>query len=447
MKKNNEMQAYLDLAVDTGCLETGSGELERSGGHFRRCFPGKSAFLIADENTFEAAGRVVLSAFHAAGIKTCGHLVFPSKPYLFADTKYSETLVPQILSGDEIPVAVGSGTINDIVKLASFRAGRPYMVVATACSVDGYTASGAAMQENGFKRTIYCNAPAAVIADIDVLRAAPYKMTAAGYADLYSKITAGADWIIADELGVEPIEPEAWGMVQDNLKKWVGNPIGLKDGNTEIFKWIFEGLCISGFAMQHLRNSRPASGTEHHIAHVLEMEHLKKDGEPVSHGFKVGIGTIAATCFMKSFFSRDPASIDIETVLSRWPDWERREEEIRIIFGDTPGLEGCIQASREKYLTKDGLSVRLHDIKKSWDSLTYKVNGQIYPAEKTVEMFRQADCPVSPEEIGTSFEHLKETILKAHLLRNRYTVLDLAYETGLLDECVDESVKNYEELL
>ena len=373
MKKNNGMQPFLDLATDTRCLEAGSGELERSGEIFRRCFPGKKALAVADKNTFEAAGQAVLSAFRAAGIESLEPIVFGVKPFLFADTKHSDYLIPRICVPGIIPVAVGSGTINDIVKLAAFRAEKPYMVIATACSVDGYTASGAAMQEDGFKCTIQCNAPAAVVADIDVLRTAPYKMTAAGYADLFSKIPAGADWIIADELGIEPIDKVSWDMVQTSLREWVGDPEGLKDGKPEIFKWIFEGLCITGFAMQYLRNSRPASGTEHHIAHIWEMEHLESGGEPVSHGFKVAIGTIATACIMEAVFSRDLGALDKEARLACWPDWKAREDHIRALFGGSPGLEGCIRESRAKHLSRDELSLRLEIIKKNWGSIREKV--------------------------------------------------------------------------
>src|SRR4029077_17844815 len=106
---------------------------------------------------------------------------------------------------DAIPIAVGSGTINDLTKLAAHHAGRSYLCVATAASMDGYTAFGASITYQGSKQTFDCPAPAAVIADLDIICAAPGDMNAWGYADLLAKVTAGADWLLADALGIEPI--------------------------------------------------------------------------------------------------------------------------------------------------------------------------------------------------------------------------------------------------
>ena len=92
------------------------------------------------------------------------------------------------------------------MKLAAHRTGRQYLCVATAASMDGYTAYGRRSRTTGSKQTFDCPAPRAVVADIDVIAAAPPELTASGYADLLAKITAGADWIVADALGVEPID-------------------------------------------------------------------------------------------------------------------------------------------------------------------------------------------------------------------------------------------------
>ena len=107
---------------------------------------------------------------------------------------------------DAIPVAVGSGTVNDLTKLASHRTGRPYLCVATAASMDGYTAFGASITCQGNKHHFPCPAPAAVVADLDLLSAAPGSMNAWGYADLMAKVPAGADWMVADAVGAEPGE-------------------------------------------------------------------------------------------------------------------------------------------------------------------------------------------------------------------------------------------------
>ena len=135
-------------------------------------------------------------------------------PSLYAEYKYVEQLEQILSTHDAIPIAVGSGTINDVTKLAAHHCDRQYMSVATAASMDGYTAYGSSITYQDFKQTFFCPAPKAVIVDLDVIAAAPKGMNASGYADLLAKIPAGADWILADALEIEAITQPAWSIVQ-----------------------------------------------------------------------------------------------------------------------------------------------------------------------------------------------------------------------------------------
>src|SRR5207245_10569972 len=133
----------------------------------------------------------------------------------------------------------------------------------TPASMDGYTAFGASITYQGSKQTFACPAPAAVLADLDVICAAPTQMKAWGYADLLAKVTAGADWLLADALGVEPIHPQAWRIAQGRLRELVAEPEGVRARRPEAIARLVEGLMLGGFAMQAARSSRPASGAEH----------------------------------------------------------------------------------------------------------------------------------------------------------------------------------------
>src|SRR5262249_6366695 len=149
-------------------------------------------------------------------------------------------------SVDAVPVAVGSGTINDLTKLAAHRLGRPYMAVATAASMDGYTAYGASITHRGAKQTFDCPAPRAVLADREVIARGPLGMNAWGYADLLAKNVAGADWIVADALGVEPIDPTSWEIVQGPLRTAVAAPEVATKGDPEGLRGLVVGLLLSG---------------------------------------------------------------------------------------------------------------------------------------------------------------------------------------------------------
>jgi glycerol-1-phosphate dehydrogenase [NAD(P)+] len=196
------IEAALVSASDTRVLQLGKRAIDEGGRIFTACFGSRPAVIVADPNTFAAAGQRVVDTLRAASINVAGPLIL-DEPDLHAHYHHVELLRQHISAADAIPVAVGSGTINDLTKLAAHLCDRPYMAVATAASMDGYTAFGASVTRDGSKQTFFCPAPAAVIADLDVICHAPPELNSAGYADLLAKVTAGADWIIADALGCE----------------------------------------------------------------------------------------------------------------------------------------------------------------------------------------------------------------------------------------------------
>ena len=433
-------------AVDTKLFWIGDDMLSKAPAMFKTLFPGERACMVADRNTLSAAGREVYSSLRAAGVELVQPYIFNEPPC--ASIEAAET-VREYLSGNKaVAVAVGSGSINDICKLASFLMGRKYMCVATAASVDGSASSGAPMTIEGFKKTVPCPAPAGIIADLLVLQRAPYDMTAAGYADLLAKVTAGADWIIADEIcgDAEPIQEIPWRMVQDPLESWINHPYELKNGDPRAFSELFEGLAISGFAMQAADSSRPASGCEHMFSHVWEMAHVKQaDGKEPSHGFKVGIGSLAALAAMDALFSEPFTHGDINEAAARYPAWEERERMIRGLFGNDALCEKILAESRAKHLVRDALETRLGVIADSFETLRGRVESQLMPFPRMREMLRVAGCPVRPQDIGVTPGRCAATAIAAQMLRARYTVLDLAYETGRLYEIVRRIGEAWEE--
>jgi len=287
------------------------------------------------------------------------------------------------------------------------------------------------------------------VADVGVLRRAPYALTASGYADLMAKVTGGADWIIADVLGAddEPIHEAAWHMVQDPLAGWLNHPRELREGDAAAFEGLFEGLTIAGLAMQAARSSRPASGCEHMFSHVWEMAGLRKpDGSEPSHGFKVGIGSLAALAAMERVFSTPFTREDIDEAVARYPAWETREAMIRKVFGDGEAGDRVVAESRAKYLEPDALRRRLESIADRFGELRERVDAQLMPWMRMREMLRVAGCPVAPADIGVSHARCGATVIAAQMIRSRYTVLDLAYETGRFHDVVQWVAEIWDEV-
>src|SRR5205823_7223857 len=120
--------------------------------------------VVADENTYAIAGKALCERLRTAGWTLEESIVFPGTPTLYASFENVLALEEKLRTMSAVPIVVGSGTLNDIIKLAAHRAGRQYMCVGTAASMDGYTAFGAAITRDGFKQTMSCPAPRAVVA-------------------------------------------------------------------------------------------------------------------------------------------------------------------------------------------------------------------------------------------------------------------------------------------
>ncbi|MDY0093711.1 MAG: sn-glycerol-1-phosphate dehydrogenase [Candidatus Vecturithrix sp.] len=438
--KSTRIQDALQAASETEAFISGPGCRTQTPAAFQQYFPEAIALVVADEITFDVAGKELNERLQQTGVQALEPFVFPGKPVLHADYLYIARLRDFLQNYPHaIPIAVGSGTINDLVKRASYEVNRRYMVLATAASVDGYSSFGAAINQEGFKKTLECPAPSVIVADTEILRDAPAEMTAAGYADLLSKVPAGADWIIADFVGVDPILPAIWDMVQTDLRTWVQTPEQLKTGDEQAFAYLFEGLTMSGFAMQACRKSRPASGADHLFSHIWEMQHHRDvNGEPISHGFQVAIGTLASTALIEVVFARDLTQVEIESVCERWKSWEARKAEIYQQFRDTPILDRVLDESQAKYLSRAELRARLQLLKTHWESLRKNIATQIIPYQQLKQMLVTADCPVTPEHIHLSRERVQQTYFLAQMIRNRYTILDLAYELNWLEKGVEE---------
>ena len=432
----SKVEEALKSAKETKALWVGPGVLSRVAELFKEQFPGKKAVIIVDNNTYRVAGQYVEKVMSDAGIEQESPFIF-TNPDLHAEYSHIDSLTGFLKSNDAIPVAVGSGTINDLTKLSSSLSGRQYMCVATAASMDGYTSFGASITANGAKQTFNCPAPQACLADIDIISKAPSEMTAAGYADLFAKIVAGADWILADALDLEPIDRQAWDIVQGGLHDALSDPEGVKNGQPDSISKLLEGLMLGGFAMQCSQTSRPASGAEHYFSHLWDMTHHTYNGKHVSHGFQVSLGTTAITALYEQMLKTPIENLDIEAACKVWPTIEKTEEAVVNLFGKTAFIDRCLQETIAKYIDKDQLYKQLQLLVEKWPETKQRLEKQLLPLKDVKMKLRTIGAPVEPEEIGLSREKLRETFINSQFLRNRFTIIDIAVRTNLMDQWLD----------
>ncbi len=425
----------LELAKDTKVFEMGEGFLARVPAVFSQLFPGRMAMVVADVNTWRVAGAEVYQHLLAAGIET-GVFLIPDREF-HAEWKYVEMVEAAVKGAGAVAVAVGSGVINDLCKLSSAHLGQSYVCVPTAASVDGYSSFGASISYEGVKQTFDCPAPVAIVADVRVIAEAPKEMTAAGYADLAAKIPAGAEWMIADLFGTEPIIPEAWHVLQDVLDEMLSDPEGVAAGKPDAIAALFEGLTLSGFAMQAARSSRPASCTDHLFSHYLDMTHHRFRGKLQSHGFQVAIGTLTMCAFFDAFCKLDLTGIDVDALVAAWPTLEQEQERALKLFEGFVDPKLGYNVITQKYQGPEDVRRELVSVKTRWPELRDCYRAQVYPFEKMKRLFEIVGAPSDPSHIGVTRAQLKDMVPKTQLMRWRINLLDLALRAGIYDRLVD----------
>ena len=437
------IDAALKRAADTKACVIGDGVLRETAAVFKAQFPDVArAIVVCDPRTRAAAGERVEELLREAGVDVAEYVLEPGGRTFHADYHYAAEVRDAIAKAAAahpgeamVPVAAGSGVVNDLVKRASGELNIPYMTVATAASVDGYSSFGAALRSpEGAKQTYPCAAPRAIIADLDVMRTAPAWMAASGFADLMAKVPAGADWILAYELGASEWHDSAWHTVQDGLKDAIGDPEGVAAMKTEPMTRFVEGLMLGGFAMQDMQSSRPASGAEHLFSHLLEMRDHTYKGEIVPHGIQVGVFTLFMCRVYEQILAFDYSRLDVEKCLRNWRPLEEQEKEGSAAFAGTKFPEIGVKAVRAKFVDREATRARLESFKARWPQIRARLEGQLVPSAEMERRLRVVGAPTTPEEIGSTVEASLKDVRKTVYMRDRYMSLDFLDLTGQLDD-------------
>jgi glycerol-1-phosphate dehydrogenase [NAD(P)+] len=200
---------------------------------------------------------------------------------------------------------------------------------------------------------------------------------------------------------------------------------------------LVEGLMLGGFAMQWSRTSRPASGAEHQFSHLSDMEHHTHHGQAPSHGFKVGIATLAITRFYEQLLAADIPALDVERCLRSWPDLDAEEARTRRMFAETDFIDTALKETRAKHIPRAELRSQLERLKSTWPELRLSLQEQLLPSADMKRRLHLAGAPVEPEQIGISRERLRDSFHRAYHIRRRFTVLDLAMRTGMLETLLE----------
>ena len=244
-----------------------------------------------------------------------------------------------VTSDTDLIVGVGSGVIQDICKYVSFQRKLPYFIVATAPSMDGYASVGAAMIMGGMKVTYSAHVPEVIIGDIEVLRNAPMELIKSGYGDILGKYSCLNDWKLSRVVRGEYFCPYVYDLTMDMLVKTKDLGEKLLERDAQAIETLMEAIVGVGVAMALVGNSRPASGSEHHLSHYFEIVGILRHEDYFMHGTDVVYSSIYTQRIREKLLALSaPACAAAK-------DGEAREKDIRRIYAD---IADSVLALQEK---------------------------------------------------------------------------------------------------
>ena len=395
-------------------------------------FNAQKVYVLSDQNTYRAAGEKVCKLLQEAGIAYVSYCFPEESP---EPDEHSVGAAVMHYSPDcDLVMAVGSGVMNDIGKIVSNLAGKPYMIVATAPSMDGYASATSSMTRSGLKISLPSKSAEVIIGDTDVLCNAPMKLMKSGLGDMLAKYVSICEWRIAHLITGEYYCEEIARLIRSAVKRCVDNAQGLLNRQEAAVEAVFEGLVIGGVAMNYAGLSRPASGVEHYISHVLDMRGVEF-GTPVEpHGIQCAAGTLIAVKLYEKLVKILP---DREKALAHAGRFDKEEWSagLRALLGK--GAESMI-ALEEKEGKYDALGhkARLETILRNWPEILQIIEQEL-PSSSTLEkLLEDMDMPKNLEQMGTP-EALFPAIFRATGdIRDKYVLSRLAWDLGVIEELV-----------
>ncbi|AQL41930.1 NAD(P)-dependent glycerol-1-phosphate dehydrogenase [Halorientalis sp. IM1011] len=239
--------------------------------------------VVTSPTPKEVAGDRVVEAFGAEG----------AQPALTTVEEASFAEVERVIEtarAEEVGflIGVGGGKVIDITKMAADDLGLGFVSVPTAASHDGIVSGRGSVPEGDTRHSVAAEPPLAVVADTEILAAAPWRLTTAGCADIISNYTAVKDWQLAHRLKNVEYSEYAGALSQMTAEMLVENADSVKKELEESAWVVVKALVSSGVAMSIAGSSRPASGAEHLFSHQLDR---LVPGEAL-HGHQVGVGSI-----------------------------------------------------------------------------------------------------------------------------------------------------------
>lgn len=391
-----------------------------------RSYTQGKVFVLCDPNTYSAAGERLCGVLDKADIGYSLYVLSSPHPAPAEETVGSALM--HFDFGAKMIIAVGSGVVNDTAKLLAAASGRPYCIVATAPSMDGYASATSSMERDGLKVSLASACPNVIVGDTDVLRAAPEAMLRSGLGDMLAKYVSICEWRIAQRVTGEYYCEFVAELVRSALEKCVSNAQGLLKREPGAVEAVFEGLVIGGLAMTFAGLSRPASGVEHYFSHVWDMRTLEFGTPGESHGIQCALGTLLSVRMYEKLATLTP---DTAQAIAHAADFDTGANfaMLRELLGH--GAEAMIaQEAREKKYDPTLHRERLGRIVENWDYIRSVIAEELPSSAELCQLMKSVGLPTDPAELGLDGD-LDKVFLATKDIRDKYVLSRLVWDLGL----------------
>lgn len=393
-------------------------------------YSAKKVFLVADKNTYAAAGKTVAEIVEKENVKIV-KCIF-AEDALEPDEHSVGRAIMYYEADCDVVIGVGSGVINDISKIVANVSGKSYIIVATAPSMDGYASATSSMTRDGLKISLNSKCADVILGDLDVLCNAPLKMMASGLGDMLAKYVSICEWRIANLITGEYYCEDIAQLVREALKRCTDNADGLLKRDKEAVKAVFEGLVIGGVAMAYAGVSRPASGVEHYFSHVWDMRGVEF-GIPVDfHGIQCAMATYQAVKLYELVKNQKPDYEKASAYVAAF-DQAAWEQTLREFLGKSSEAMIALEKKEGKY-RKDTHPARFQIIANNWDAILQIMDEELPSSEEIARVLDTIGISKDLSAIGVDTECARTTFKATKDIRDKYVLSRLAWDLGILDE-------------
>jgi glycerol-1-phosphate dehydrogenase [NAD(P)+] len=390
-------------------------------------------FFVYDLTTYSIAGQKLQQLMATTTLPYSSYVIPEEEPV--PDEKTLGELLIHFDPKCDFIIAVGSGSINDLCRFISFKLNIPYLIVATAPSMDGFASTVSPLIVNHMKTTYDAHAPYAIIGDTTLLKDAPMNMITAGIGDILGKYTCLCDWEIAHCVNGEYHCESLVNIVNRSIQTVIANIVEANNREPQAISSIMEGLVLSGIAMSFAGNSRPASGSEHHLSHYWEMMFLFQGKQPILHGTKVGIGTVAV---LKAYELLLQHNVDFKQARRNALAFSPLIWEAQMKAAYLEASEAVISLENEIGKNKhENVIARINLEETNWDYIKNIISG--LPSADTIrKLLLSVAAPADPMAVGIDKKTFLDSFMVAKELRNRYGLLQILFDLGLTQQIAEQ---------